>query len=165
MGTRFSAPVQTSPGAHPASYAMGTRSFTGVKRPGRGVDHPHPSSSEVKERVELYLYSPSGPSWSVLGRTLPLPLLEDTSVFTSCLHLCFALVRYSLYFVIHGVTVRCRSFVSFWPAGTPTAGLGLSETPPPARAHRLKIFYTRFVLMCKTRKEQNKCFDFRSDLL
>jgi hypothetical protein len=25
----------------------------------------------VKERVELYLYSPSGPSWSVLGRDLP----------------------------------------------------------------------------------------------
>jgi hypothetical protein len=30
-----------------------------------------PSSGEVKERVELYLYSPSGPSWPVLGRTLP----------------------------------------------------------------------------------------------
>ena len=43
-------------------------SFPGVKRPGRGVSHPHPSSAEVKERVELYLYSPSGPSWPVLGR-------------------------------------------------------------------------------------------------
>ena len=30
----------------------------GVKRPGRGVDHPPSSNSEVKERVELYLYSP-----------------------------------------------------------------------------------------------------------
>ena len=30
--------------------------FPGVKRPGRGVDHP-PSSAEVKESVELYLYS------------------------------------------------------------------------------------------------------------
>jgi len=37
---------------------MGTGSFSGVKRPGRGVDHPLPSSAEVKERVELYLYSP-----------------------------------------------------------------------------------------------------------
>jgi hypothetical protein len=27
---------------------------------------PTPSSAEVKERVELYLYSPSGPSWPVL---------------------------------------------------------------------------------------------------
>jgi len=33
-------------------------SFQGVKRPGRGVDHPPPSSAEVKETVELYLYSP-----------------------------------------------------------------------------------------------------------
>jgi len=31
------------------------------KRPGRGVYHPSPSSAEVKERVELYLYSPFGP--------------------------------------------------------------------------------------------------------
>jgi len=28
------------------------------------------SSTKVKERVELYLYSPYGPSWSVLGWTL-----------------------------------------------------------------------------------------------
>jgi hypothetical protein len=42
-------------------------SFPGKKRPGRGVDHSPQSSAEVKERVELYLFSPSGPSWSVLG--------------------------------------------------------------------------------------------------
>ena len=28
---------------------------------------PTQSSAEVKERVELYIYSPSGPSWPVLG--------------------------------------------------------------------------------------------------
>jgi hypothetical protein len=28
------------------------------KRPGRGIHHPSPSSAEVKERVELYLYPP-----------------------------------------------------------------------------------------------------------
>jgi len=56
MASRFSAPVQTGPGAHPASYTMGTVSFPGVKRPGRGVDHPLPASAEVKERIELYLY-------------------------------------------------------------------------------------------------------------
>jgi len=33
---RFSAPVQTGPGAHPASCTMGTGSFPGVKS-GRGV--------------------------------------------------------------------------------------------------------------------------------
>jgi hypothetical protein len=32
---RFSAPVQTGPGAHPVSYIMGTGSLPGVKR--RGV--------------------------------------------------------------------------------------------------------------------------------
>jgi len=47
-------------------------SFQGVKRPRRGVDHPSASSAEVKDRVELYLYSPSGLSWPVLGWTLTL---------------------------------------------------------------------------------------------
>ena len=75
MGARFFAAVQTCPGAYPASFTMGTGSFPGVKRPGRGADHPPPTSAEVKERVELYLYSPSGPSWPVLWRTLPLPCL------------------------------------------------------------------------------------------
>ena len=41
-------------------------SSPGVKRPGRGLDHPPSSSAEVKERVGLYLYSHSldfrGPS-------------------------------------------------------------------------------------------------------
>jgi hypothetical protein len=46
---------------------MGTGSFPGVKLPGCGVDHPPPSSAEVKERVELYLYYAFGPSWPVLG--------------------------------------------------------------------------------------------------
>ena len=67
-GAKFSALVQNGLGAHPASYIMGTGvSFPGVKRPGRGVDNPPPSSAEVKERVELYICSPSGPSWPVLG--------------------------------------------------------------------------------------------------
>jgi len=39
MGARFSAPVQPGPGAYPASYKMGTGSFSEVKQPGRGVDH------------------------------------------------------------------------------------------------------------------------------
>jgi len=52
---RFSAPVQTGPGAHPASYTINTGSFPGVKLPERGVDHPPPFRAEVKKRVELYL--------------------------------------------------------------------------------------------------------------
>jgi len=46
---------------------MGTGSVPGVKGPGRGVDHPPPSSVEVRERIELYVYSPSGLSWLVIG--------------------------------------------------------------------------------------------------
>jgi hypothetical protein len=29
-----------NPGSHPASYTLGTGSFSEVKRPGRGADHP-----------------------------------------------------------------------------------------------------------------------------
>jgi hypothetical protein len=64
-GARFFAPFQTGPGAHPASYAMSTRSFPGVRRPGRGVDHQPPSSAEVKERVELYFYP--HPPWAFVA--------------------------------------------------------------------------------------------------
>jgi hypothetical protein len=66
-GVKFSAPIQTGPEAYPASYTMGTGSFLGVKWPGRGIDLPPPSSTEVKERLELYLYSPCGPLTPVLG--------------------------------------------------------------------------------------------------
>jgi hypothetical protein len=40
VGARFFAHVQTGPGGHPASCTVGTGSFKGVKRPGRGADHP-----------------------------------------------------------------------------------------------------------------------------
>ena len=46
---RFSAPVQIGPGAHLASYTMGSGPFLVVKLPGCGFDHPTPSSTEVKE--------------------------------------------------------------------------------------------------------------------
>ena len=49
MVARFSATVQTGPGAHPASYAMDTGSFPGVKRPGRGVDHPPDLEPRLKK--------------------------------------------------------------------------------------------------------------------
>ena len=49
--------------------------FPGVKRPGRGIDHPSSSSAEVGGRIELSLPPPSGSSWPVMGRALPLHLL------------------------------------------------------------------------------------------
>ena len=63
----FPHPYRPAPVSHPVSYTMGTGSFQGVKRQGRGVGHPPSSSAEVKGRVELYLYSTSGPSWPVIG--------------------------------------------------------------------------------------------------
>jgi hypothetical protein len=44
----FSHTSRIGPGAHPASCTMGTPSFPGVKRPGRGADHTPPSSAEVE---------------------------------------------------------------------------------------------------------------------
>jgi hypothetical protein len=67
VGAIFSAPVQTGPRAHANSYKMGTGSFLSLMLPGCGVYHPPLSSAEDKERVDLYLYISSGPSWTVLG--------------------------------------------------------------------------------------------------
>ena len=74
VGARFSAPVQTGPGAQPAFCTMGTGPFPGVTRPGCGAHHPPPSKRRGRVRVELYLYSPSGPQWPVIGRTFTFTL-------------------------------------------------------------------------------------------
>ena len=41
----------------------------GVKPPGRGIDHLIPSRVDLKEGVQLYIYSASVPLWQVIGRT------------------------------------------------------------------------------------------------
>jgi hypothetical protein len=66
-------------------------SFPGVKRPGLGVDHPLLSSAKVKDRVKLYLYFPSKPSWPVLGLPLPftsnfINILGLSSRYVFCFH-------------------------------------------------------------------------------
>jgi hypothetical protein len=75
---KFSPPVQTGPGAHPTSCTMVTGSFPEVKRSGRGVDHSPQSRANVKERVELYLYSHFGRSWPVIRWTLPVTFTPAT---------------------------------------------------------------------------------------
>ena len=61
---------------HPSRLSLGPTqppvqwipdSFPEVQQPWRGFDHPRPPSVEVKERVELYPYSSSGPSWPFEG--------------------------------------------------------------------------------------------------
>ena len=68
VGVKIFLLVQTGPGAYPSLvYNLYWVSFSGVKRPGRGVNHPLQSSAEVKESVELYLFSPLGSSWPFVG--------------------------------------------------------------------------------------------------
>ena len=73
--------------ALPASYTMGTGSFLGIKRPGRGIDHPPTSSAEVKERVELYLLL-----WAFVAcsRMKFLPLKSSVYTFSSVIFAAFS---------------------------------------------------------------------------
>jgi hypothetical protein len=61
-------------------------SFPGIKLLGCGVDQSTLSSAKVKERVQLYLYSPSGSSWSVLEWNLPFTFtfMALTVTFSKC---------------------------------------------------------------------------------
>ena len=80
MEATYSAPVQTGPGAHPASCTMGTGSFTGVKS-GRGVTlTPHT------------LLVP----WSRKGRAIPLlPLwaVRPVQSLSACSRVRFTLLQ------------------------------------------------------------------------
>jgi hypothetical protein len=87
VGTNFSAPVHTGPGAHPASCAIGTGFFPGVKN-GRGVTlSPHPLLVPWSRKDKVILYSPYGPydlyrtSVPVQGCSSPLPYLAQISPF------------------------------------------------------------------------------------
>ena len=77
MRARFSAPVQTGPGAHPASCTMGTGSFPGVKS-GRGVT-PWSRKSRAIPLLPLWAVRPVQ-SLSTCTRVhfiLPLPYWGD----------------------------------------------------------------------------------------
>ena len=51
----------------PSLLYNGYQVFPGGKTAGALRWPPTPASAQVKERVELYFYSPSGPSWPVKG--------------------------------------------------------------------------------------------------
>ena len=135
-GARFSEPVQTDP---EGGYRF---SFPGVKRPGLGFDHPLPSSAEGKERVELYLYSPSGPSWPILGWTLPVRRIRETAVrniLIKCLaffleaslllfplhFLCYALPLYLTYLSLRPERTAYCLGLTMWERGTENEMYGL----------------------------------------
>ena len=85
---------ESNPGGGESSFAQPERysgpprflyngyqvSFQGVKRPERALNYAFLSNAEVKERVEMYLYSPSEPSWLVIGWILPFLLLPPTKL-------------------------------------------------------------------------------------
>jgi hypothetical protein len=59
----FFRPLPDQPWGPPSLlYNMYLVSLPEIKRPGHGAKHPPPSRAEVKERVELYIYSSSGPT-------------------------------------------------------------------------------------------------------
>ena len=69
LGKILSAPAQTM-GLFPRPMWWVTRLFPEGKAAGMWRYHSTPSSTDVKERVQLYFYSPSGPSWPSL-RVMP----------------------------------------------------------------------------------------------
>ena len=79
--------VQTSsdhPWSPPSLLYNGYRLYPSSKSAEAFITHPS-SSAEVEERIDLYLHSPSGPSCSVIGRTLSLPLPDWPSETPSLL--------------------------------------------------------------------------------
>jgi hypothetical protein len=62
----------------PSLLYNGYRVFPGGKAAGVWSWPPTPPSAEVKEKVELYIYSPPGPSWLVLEGKLEIYLKVNT---------------------------------------------------------------------------------------
>jgi hypothetical protein len=95
---RFSAPVQTGPGAHPAFCTVGTGSLS------RGLTNHLPSRAEVNERVELYHHSPSvftlccrvNFTFTLYLYTLPLHFTFTLYLYTLPLHFTITLYHYTL---------------------------------------------------------------------
>ena len=73
-GRDFPHPSRLALGPTQPPLQWGYRALPGGAAAGAWRWPPTPSTADGKERVELYLYSLSGPSWPVLGWTLPLPL-------------------------------------------------------------------------------------------
>jgi len=78
---RFSVPVQTGPGAHPATYAMGSGSLSGIKRPGRRVYQQHHLAKRLKKEWS-YISTPLNEFVTTSRVTLAIFPLPDTNKIT-----------------------------------------------------------------------------------
>jgi len=129
VGARFSAPVQTSPGAHPASCTMGTGSFPGVKS-GRSVMlTPHP------------LLVP----WSLKGRAIPLLsqwAVRPVQSLSACTRVTFTFLQFKSV-KVHPITCHRRHregaevwFYSFLASAKDRSGWSMHNpaTLPPRKS-------------------------------
>ena len=152
VGARFFATVHTGPGVHPTSYKMGTGSSPWSKAARAWRWPPTPSSAEVKERVELYLYSPFGSSWPVLGWTLTL--------------LCRVLFYFETAAFLHGDQYHCP-FFSALPRSVPRsektvavkAAEACSYTFTPIRVFLMRCLITHRHLCLQNRWTVLKALD------
>jgi hypothetical protein len=111
-GSRFFAPIQTGPGAHQPSYTMGTGSPP-RRQSGRNLAlTTHPHNAEVKERVQLYLYSPSEPLWPVLGWNSPVKMVSVRVETQTC---DIPIVKQLCYTLNHRVNFACPIPCTFEP--------------------------------------------------
>jgi len=66
VGARLSAPIQTGPGTHPASYTKAPGHSQGLSARGMAMT-THTQIQLRLNRVELHIYSPSRSSLPILG--------------------------------------------------------------------------------------------------
>jgi len=85
IGARFTASVESDPGAHSSSFKCVLSLFPGGQATGVGRLPPIPFRSKVKESVQLYFYSPYGPLWAVKRWNLPLYLKALGACVRKCL--------------------------------------------------------------------------------
>jgi hypothetical protein len=90
------------PTQSPIQWVLGALSL-GVKRPGCEAGHSPPSSADVKELVELYLHSPSTPSWrgAQLRKSTGTTILYYTILYYTILY--YTILYYT---TLHYATLR-----------------------------------------------------------
>ena len=88
-GAEFFSPIQTGPGVHSASDIMGTGAFPGVKRLGRGVNHPPHLASRLKEVYGCISTPPLDLHRSKVNFSLYLIILRNFGIFDSILRVVF----------------------------------------------------------------------------